>query len=200
MTTTPSNDRLAKFFANLNKPLPGTSNHLVEILCVIVIVVILAGLCPCSCAMSSERGRRAQCGNNLRSLGVSFNLYAADHDETRPTRLGQLVKYVGGDSNVKMFMCPTATRILQSEAPRRISDLHTKPEYSSYAYLSTTGLVEGPVEASAAPLMCDKPGNHGEDGINILFADGHVNWWNGTIEDYAKANSLSIKVVTNWLD
>jgi prepilin-type processing-associated H-X9-DG protein len=134
-------------------------------------------------------------------MGLAFHLYATEHGERYPTNIMELSKYVGGDTNVRMFMCPTRTRSLPGEAPTRISQFYTAPQFVGYESLSATSSVpHREVSATIDPRMCDKAGNHGSDGINMLLADGHVEWWSGTIEAYARSNSLMITINTNWVN
>jgi prepilin-type processing-associated H-X9-DG protein len=169
----------------------------------VCILAILAGLYVLivpSCAMVRERGRRTSCHNYMKQKGLAFNLYAADHNEAQPTNVLELSRYIGGDSNVRVFFCPSRIRHLSRPAPQLISQLKDFPAYQCFDYLQSTSSVQGiRVHATITPIMCDKPENHDHEGITILFADGHVGWWEGTIEDYGRSNNLVITVRTDWV-
>ncbi len=147
-----------------------------------------------------ERGRRTWCKQSLLQIGLAINRYQSDHNGLDPTNVTDLIKYVGGDQNRKLFMCPSMMQHFRGEAPERITDLHAAPQFVGDEYLFCTSSVpDREVGATVNPRMCDKAGNHGTDGINILFADGHAAWWAGTIEEYGRSNSLTIAINTNWV-
>jgi prepilin-type processing-associated H-X9-DG protein len=167
----------------------------------LAVLVVFIGYCLWDLPTVIERGRRTSCNSNMKQMGLAFNLYASGNGEARPTNVRDLSKYVGGDTNVRLFMCPTRTRSLPGKAPTRISEFHAAPQFIGYEYLSAASSVPGRVVgATIEPIMCDKAGNHGSDGINILFADGHAAWWSGTIEEYGRSNSLTITINTNWVN
>jgi len=62
---------------------------LTELLVVIAIIAILASLLLPALSQAKEKGRRTQCINNLKQLGVVIQLYAEDHGDHLPGPLWQ---------------------------------------------------------------------------------------------------------------
>ncbi len=58
------------------------SFSLIELLIVIAMVGILAGLLLPTMGKAREGARRAQCANNLRQIGIAWQLYLEDHNDT----------------------------------------------------------------------------------------------------------------------
>ncbi len=167
---------------------------------IVLVILVVVGFLAVSLSIVRERGQRTACLGNLKQIGLGFNLYAADHKESLPTNVVDLTRYMGGNDNARMFFCPSRIRHLKDPFPRVISSLKDFPEYQSYDYLNAVPAIpRRPVFSTFIPIMCDKPGNHGERFINILFGDGHVGWWEGTIEDYGRSNNLVITVRTDWV-
>jgi prepilin-type N-terminal cleavage/methylation domain-containing protein len=62
---------------------------LVELLVVIAIIAILVALLIPVLAAAKERGRRAQCVNNLKQAGIALQLYADEHGDQLPGPIWQ---------------------------------------------------------------------------------------------------------------
>jgi prepilin-type N-terminal cleavage/methylation domain-containing protein len=60
---------------------------LIELLVVIAIIGILASLLLPALAQAQARAKRIKCASNLRQVGLSFRLYANDHDSRFPFRV-----------------------------------------------------------------------------------------------------------------
>ncbi len=190
------------------KPTNPTVNHrrsygftLVELLVVMAIIAIMAGMLMPQIGQSMEKVRRLACANNLQQIGLALRAYSQDNEGRYP------FTGAAGDSANKHFalMFPRwinkeGVFICRSAAPRGyraddVTDSHgstraetLKPGENSYAYAFGLG---GP-STDDGPLACDqladasvsapkwaKQGvgsNHGEEGGNVLYMDGHVDF------------------------
>ena len=121
---------------------------------------------------SRERRMRAQCLSNLRQIGQACLLYANDHQGRFPVSFEQLVK--SGRLSVQRFVCPSANDEPATGAtPDDILAKFAKPGHCSYVYVGGGLRVGSPRDAVVAH---DRLVNHEREGINVLFADGRVEW------------------------
>ncbi len=161
---------------------------LVEMLVVIAIIGVLAGLLLPVLARGKDKAHDLKCLSHLRQLGTAVYLYADEHNhrlpaaERRPTtpvistnvlpRICDLLSnYVGGE--LKVFICP-----------KDKAGYHNQ-EGSSYEwnYTFNSQPIEqllfpgGTLSTEEAPLLYDYDNVHKSskgDTKNVLFADGHV--------------------------
>ena len=81
---------------------------LVEMLIVIAIIGILAGMLTPALSRARERARRAKCMNNLKQIGNLITIYEMDQ-EHKPDSLEELYNELNAEENIdlKIFICPS---------------------------------------------------------------------------------------------
>jgi len=79
----------------------------IELLVVMAIIVVLAGLIFPVFASVKEKSRQTKCMNNLKQLGTAFELYCQDYDSDwiAPAYLGRL--YPSYVSSPELYICPS---------------------------------------------------------------------------------------------
>jgi prepilin-type N-terminal cleavage/methylation domain-containing protein/prepilin-type processing-associated H-X9-DG protein len=155
---------------------------LLELLVVISIIAILAGLLLPVLASARNRARQVQCTGNLRQLGICVTLYAGDSRDRLPwcSRLSDgslyglpalrtvLNTYV---KEPRIWHCPmdsAADGLFATEGTSYEWNTFLNGRFVDRATLRVVGLELAP------PLLGDGEKFHPPSGRNYLYSDGHV--------------------------
>jgi prepilin-type processing-associated H-X9-DG protein len=120
---------------------------------------------------SREVANRVKGASNLRQIAMASMLYGNDHQGDAPPDLGTLLEE---DVTVDVFVSPSS----KTDVPPAIRN-GTQAEKAKWV-IEHGDMVyvkpEGKLTAAAAdrPLVYEKFGIHGRDGVNIAYCDGHV--------------------------
>lgn len=160
-----------------------------ELLAVVVVIAILAGLAYPVYQRISQSGKATACVSNLRQISVALGAYLAENNNVMPTLMtarasisdnvpvidNTLSKYI---TNPSVFACPadnggfaktTGTSYFWNVAINGQSA-------SSLNFLQNAGGQQNVQAPSQIPIMADKEGFHPylDNKVNVLYADGHA--------------------------
>ncbi len=123
-----------------------------------------------SLSRAREMANRVKCASNMRQIGQAMLLYANQNKGAYPPDLTTLAK-ADGTLSTNMFVCPSGNDTPAPDWAHLASGGHL-----SYIYVGNG------MNTAAVPnavLLYENPAEHGGDGMNVLFGDGHVEYENG---------------------
>lgn len=125
--------------------------------------------------VSRPANNPVKCGAHLKAIGQAILLYARHHQGRYPDSLGELVTEGLTPAD---FICPESDDEPANPAPTTQATIAgiDIPGHLSYIYLAqgrTPTTPRGDLVLAYEPLS-----NHQAKGMNILFGDGHVEWFN----------------------
>lgn len=120
--------------------------------------------------ISVDRHNRVACASNLRSIGQAILLYTKEI-HTLPDSFASLAAEC--EMNPEYFLCGSSTDDYQRTLPP--ADQYKLCDHLSYIYLPS-GQSPDILNNPNFILAHEKHQNHHNDGFNVLFADGHVDW------------------------
>ncbi len=97
---------------------------LMEVLVVVAIISILAGMLTPALSRAREKAREAEIKNNLKQLGYLVSLYQLDNDENFPSTLTALSTQdlVSDDDLSDLISIPGETTAISYTQPSTVSD------------------------------------------------------------------------------
>lgn len=162
---------------------------LIELIVVVAIVGILAGLLLPVFSRAREAGRSAACLSNLHQVGVALQLYVQDNRNRMPVMYDALFSTNNAPTNrqrtvdVVLTNYLGSTNILKCPSDREGVFERTRSSYGWNVLINGQDADHFRVltlnfNPHQIPLMFDKEAFHkarGEGkGVNYLYADGHI--------------------------
>ncbi|MDD2240571.1 MAG: type II secretion system protein [Kiritimatiellae bacterium] len=150
---------------------------LIELLVVIAILAMLMAIIMPASMKGIEMARRSSCANNLKSIGIAFTSYAADHKGAMPhhkplppagepfaetpdfTAIVVHVYTNGYVTDLSLWVCPS-DKIDGNNSPvsvaKDIGSFQSQAGNCSYMYISGYHLLRTVETPALAPLLCDE--------------------------------------------
>lgn len=178
---------------------------LIELLVVISIIAILAALLLPAASLARSMGRRTVCSSNERQIGVVVLLYAGDHEDCLPNRLGGAGGGVEPNTALMSPYLPTTSRAWMCTENKAMLNSTYKFYMNWYVLTANCTQVYGPstlavpygsISRSTEAMICADLNAGGNGGYhrgysNILMADGHV---------LTRIDRARVQPVTAWVN
>ena len=118
-----------------------------------------------------ETANRVKCASDERQMGQALLLYANEHKGNYPPTIVEMI--TDEELLPEVFLCPSSnTSLPKNKNQMSPADLAAWTEkHTDYVYVG-----KGMTTMAGANdiAIYEKPDDHGKDGMNILFGDGHV--------------------------
>ena len=141
----------------------------------LALFVLNAVLIP-SGKRSRETSNRVVSASNLRQIGQAILMYSNENHGAYPPDLSTLL--VTEDITADVFVSPLSSDT-RAEGPttRAVVDQLSKPGHCTYRYL---GCGCNSKTVPDAAIVAYEPPTDVNPGGNVLFGDGHVEWFDAT--------------------
>ena len=145
---------------------------------VILMALLCAGLLFPSLNRAREHANRVKCASNLRQIGLACIMYAnGQKNGAFPDSLQTLMKDPNADITGEVFICPSTTDTAPAGSTGSQIAGNLTQGHLSYIYVGK-GLTNN---SGANVVLAYEPlTNHRNEGMNVLYADGHVDWATAT--------------------
>ena len=162
---------------------------LLESLVVVGIIAVLTAILLPALSTARRNARRHLCLNNLRQIGLAFQMYADDWYQSYPVdvnslhsstdytdadKKGTLYSYYIKKDAPETFWCP-------SKKPYPSSPLNTSNIERDYAYVYKLKVGY----KDTCPVVSDNKIDNHKTGVNVFYLDGSSRWVRESKIDYS---------------
>ena len=120
-----------------------------------------------------ETANRVKCASNMRQIGQGALLYSNDNKGKYPDTLGEILKTQ--DITLEVFECPSGDVTAPADVAKGTMEAKVAWVDKGCPY---TWVGKGLKNSTPGDVLVlyEREDDHGGDGMNMLFADGHVEW------------------------
>lgn len=120
---------------------------------------------------------RSACEMNLGFIYIAIVKYTSTHQNNSPKDLVELANSMNEPSDRVSLVCPSRLNFAEEREKVAGKSFLTErdQEFMSYTLIKSNHLLRFSAEEV---LVIESLTNHQKGGVNILFGDGHVKWFN----------------------
>ena len=132
--------------------------------------IVLAGIMGPAVNQARERARIISCESNLKQIGLGLMQYSIDFESRFPVqdnaRGMEALRSTGVLTDHAVYVCPS-TETTAGSGNEPLTDANC-----DYIYLGGLFNTDWTIDC---PIVIERPGNHVDNSVNVLYAAGNVN-------------------------